>query len=142
MVRQNYKAIFLTICGLIFCGFSFFPASQAPASESVRPAQVKTYGWGYYMRGVQRKVKSNLVINGISDTQRATITFNIDKSGKVSEIKLVKSSGNTAFDTQTLKAIEKSSPFTPLPSWYKGEGICINFYAGKLIQGSSIKSEY
>lgn len=140
--RQNYKAIFLIICGLLFCGFSFFPKSQAQAAESTSPAQAKTYDWGYYMRGLQRKVRPNLVINNVSETQKVTLSFNINKRGEVSDLKITKSSGNQKLDAAALAAIEKSSPFAPLPSWYKGEGICVNFYTGKLFVGASIKNEY
>ena len=140
----NRKAItiFLIICGLILNGLSFFSKLSAHASESVRPAQAKTYDWGYYMRGLQRKVRPNLVITNASDTQKVTISFNINKRGEAADLKIIKSSGNQKLDTAALAAIEKSSPFAPLPAWYKGEGICVNFYAGKLVLGSSIKSEY
>ena len=140
--KQNYKAIFLIICGLIFCGFSFFPKSPAQAVESATPAQTKTYNWGYYMRSLQRKVRPNLVLNNVSDTQKVKLSFNINKRGEVSDLKITKSSGNQKLDAAALAAIEKSSPFAPLPSWYKGEGICVNFYASKLFIGASVKKEY
>lgn len=46
---------------------------------------------------------------------RATIRFRLDKDGKVSNIKLLTSSGIKSFDDVCIKAIEDRSPLRPFP---------------------------
>jgi len=57
------------------------------------------------------------------------IYFQVIKSGRVIELKVVKSSGITTFDDACLAAIERAAPFPPLPRDFLDEiiGITITF---------------
>ena len=55
------------------------------------------------------KPKNN---NGLS----ALVSFNINKSGTVSEVEIEKSSKDEAYDYAALNAVKNSAPYPPLPT--------------------------
>ncbi len=59
----------------------------------------------------------------------AVVLLKVKNDGTVTDMELVKSSGNRMFDQSVIKAIEKSKPLPPLPEGYKkrNEELEINF---------------
>ena len=47
---------------------------------------------------------------------RAVVSFSISRSGGVSGVRLVRSSGNAAIDRATLAMVRRASPFPPIPA--------------------------
>ncbi len=54
------------------------------------------------------------------------LEFNIDKDGKVSKIRVLKSSGYTILDKSVVEAIKLASPFAPLPDGFGKDRINIS----------------
>ena len=65
-----------------------------------------------------------------------TVEIPVEADGRATGVKIRKSSGNPDFDRSILSAIEKSSPFPPLPPDFKGRTaqVWIKFYSGVLLR--------
>ena len=70
-----------------------------------------------YIATVDAKVKSNWTLPEFMANAKlnARALALIDDSGKVVDRKIVKSSGNSTYDSLVLEAIDRSSPFPPPP---------------------------
>lgn len=66
----------------------------------------------------------------IGSDQRAILTFYVKRSGEIDKLRVTCPSGNCAYDQVAIHAIERSTPFDPLPNTYKGNDIEINFTFG------------
>ena len=64
----------------------------------------------------------------------SVIGANILKGGAVTNLSFEKRSGNRYFDESAMRAIQKASPFPPLPEWMKEESIeiGIRFHSSEL----------
>jgi len=70
--------------------------------------------WFYYKDRIERIVKSSWNWHLDDGSLQATVSFNISKTGEVSNIRLVKGSGNIRFDESLVRAVNKASPL-PAP---------------------------
>jgi TonB family protein len=68
-----------------------------------------------YVASMQAKIKKNWLPPVSNEICRIVMLFKIDQDGNISHLKLEKSSGHTLADGTALTAVEKSSPFDPLP---------------------------
>lgn len=68
-----------------------------------------------YVRGIDRKIKSNWIPIRSEDFRELKISFKLDKDGNASDIKVIKSTGDEKMDNSGLEAVRKSSPFGKLP---------------------------
>ena len=50
-----------------------------------------------------------------SEGLSTTVRFGLDRNGNLTELRIVKSSGNRAFDKSLLEAFRRAAPFSPLP---------------------------
>lgn len=103
--------------------------SSAPRAEAAKPAPAPpknpaTGGrasleakYPAYYGVIKDKVQENWIYpQGLKDNKISVIvSIKIERSGKLVEAAVEKSSGNKAFDDSLLKAIKKSAPFPPLP---------------------------
>lgn len=64
----------------------------------------------------------------------AVVLVRILRSGEIAELDFEKRSGNRYFDDSTLKAVQKASPFPPLPEWIPDRvvEIGIRFHSSEL----------
>jgi len=53
---------------------------------------------------------------GAGHRGRAVVSFSLSRSGGVSGVRLVRSSGNSAIDRATLAMVRRASPFPPMPA--------------------------
>jgi TonB family protein len=51
--------------------------------------------------------------------QRATVTFTLDRDGKLGELRLEKGSGDDAFDIAVIDAVKALPPLPPLPEFVR-----------------------
>jgi TonB family protein len=72
-----------------------------------------------YLDQAKKRVESMWKYPAKSENLQATVKFNLDRAGRVSELKITRSSGRDDFDTSALEAVRKSSPFPPLLSILK-----------------------
>lgn len=78
------------------------------------------YPW--YVQAVQRRVSSNWLQSTIDPNvgvaPRVVVTFDILRDGTVTNIQIMRSSGNYSVDSSALRAIRDSSPLNALPGGY------------------------
>jgi TonB family protein len=67
-----------------------------------------------YLDQVRKRVESSWKYPPNSDNLQATVRFNVDRAGRVSELKVTKSSGQKTFDESILDAVQTATPFPPL----------------------------
>ncbi len=73
---------------------------------------------------------------------KSHVAFQISKSGRIYAVRLVKSSGDGYFDSQSVEAVKLSSPLPPPPADFMrfmnsnntGEGVLINFNPRKILK--------
>lgn len=71
------------------------------------------YDW--YLRSVENKVKRSWTPSINDPNLSVVLLFTIYKNGKISDIKITESSGNTSLDKLAIKAVKRAAPFGKLP---------------------------
>jgi len=59
---------------------------------------------------------------------RVYLSFDIDRSGKISNPELKQPSGIPSLDRSAMRAILASNPLPPLPADYRGGSVNVSFY--------------
>jgi TonB family C-terminal domain len=87
-----------------------------------------------FINRVSEEIRSNWGIPPnipMDGTLKAVVVFRIDEAGKVSNVQVEDTSGNSAFDEFCVQAIYKAAPLTPPPPELleeaKTEGIEVSF---------------
>ena len=85
-----------------------------------------------YVDAVRNRISSNWLQSTVDPTvrwaPRANFTFQVLKDGTVTNVQMTQSSGNSSVDRSALRAIQSSSPVSPLPSGYPGNSVTVEFY--------------
>jgi TonB family protein len=95
-------------------------------SDPSAPAPKDSGDFGPYMEDLQRRIRRAWFPPRYCDPKRAIALFKISRSGKMTDPRIVQSSGMVAFDKAALGALENASPFSPLPTGSK-ETVDIQF---------------
>jgi protein TonB len=77
---------------------------------------------------VARQWRTDQVDARLRTLPPAIVTFEIQRNGQVSNIRVVQSSGNRALDYSAERAVLQASPFEPLPAAYGGSSATIEFW--------------
>ena len=89
-----------------------------------------------YIRDMQLKISENWKLERGTDSKRAVVLFKLDKSGKLLESSIAKSSKDKTFDNLALETVKKSAPFKPFPPEEKQNEISFQFtFAYNVILG-------
>ena len=80
-----------------------------------------------YMPSLERKIRHNWNPPKKINKARVEVTFHIAKDGTLIKSEITKSSGNDNLDKSALNAVQKSSPFQPLPAEYQAESVPVGF---------------
>ncbi|MDR1327299.1 MAG: TonB C-terminal domain-containing protein [Heliobacteriaceae bacterium] len=80
-----------------------------------------------YMKTLQKDIKANWKPPKADENIRVVAQFKINKNGKLSDLKLIKSSVNEEMNNAALEAINKTAPFKPLPEEFTGKSVTIQF---------------
>lgn len=83
--------------------------------------------FGPYMSKFQARVKRNWFPPEQNNSRRTVLTFDISRDGRITRLKVARTSGNANADQAALDAIQRSQPFAPLPDNYRGNKITITF---------------
>jgi TonB family protein len=67
-----------------------------------------------YLDQIRKRVESNWKYPANADELQATVKFNLDRAGRVSELKVTKTSGRKNFDESVLDAVRTATPFPSL----------------------------
>ncbi len=145
LVRQSTGIVAVIICLTMFVGcvgISFFAprhhgrnhtqrveeteeaegtehaSEETPEENAEVPAEeaAATYDGGSYVHSIQSKIRHAWRPPANSKPTQVIVHFSVDKSGKTSNAKIMKSSGNKACDASALKAISDVSPLPKLGS--------------------------
>jgi periplasmic protein TonB len=88
--------------------------------------------FGWYVEAVRSRVSGNWLLSTISpnltSAPRVYVTFNIQRDGTVTDVKVAQSSGNGDVDRSALRAVIASNPLGPLPSDYSGSQVSVSCY--------------
>ncbi len=77
---------------------------------------------------VAQKWHTDQVDARIRTLPAAVVTFDIQRNGQVTNVRVVQSSGNVALDNSSRRAVMEASPFEPLPAAYSGSSATIEFW--------------
>jgi len=90
----------------------------------------KLFPW--YVDAVRRRVSSNWLQATVDPTiqtaPRAVIDFEIMRDGTITNIQVMQSSGYSSVDSSAVRAIQSSSPVSPLPGGYTGSYVNVEFW--------------
>jgi TonB family protein len=85
-----------------------------------------------YVEAVRNRVSSNWLQSSVDSTlawaPRAVVTFDILRSGSVTNVQILRTSGNTSVDRSVMSAVLGSSPLNPLPNEYNGAKVSVEFW--------------
>ena len=111
-------------------GDAFF-SPEALAYESVlNPSQIdalKDIDLGPYFDEVKRRVKRNWNPSTRAEEYTTFITFDIEKNGQITGLRVTQSSGSPQVDRESLAAVQNSAPFAPLPPDFPLESLGVRF---------------
>jgi TonB family protein len=83
------------------------------------------YGW--YIAATKRRIEPNwntlFLPPAVRNTLHCLIGFTILRDGSIKNLRVLESSGNSAFDASGLRAVQSSTPFAPLPSDWKAPDV-------------------
>lgn len=104
-------------------------ASSSPAGAVYSQGMTlenKNFKYSYYASAIYKKIKRYWQDSNIN-VLRTVVYFKIDRSGNISKLKISKSSKNSVFDKNALRAVELASPFPPLPDGYLEDSLGVYF---------------
>lgn len=88
------------------------------------------FPYPYYLSNIQIKILSNFKPT-ISSRQakelKAVVFFIVDKTGRISEVKLEDKSGHFLFDQEAQRAILRSNPLPALPPAFESDRLGVHF---------------
>ena len=88
--------------------------------------------FAWYVRVVTQKVSDNWlkyeVDPRIHNANRVYITFDIDRSGRPSHIKIEQSSNVPSLDNSAVRALQRIDTFGPVPPEYSGSSVSVEYY--------------
>jgi protein TonB len=111
-------------------GDAFFSPEALKYKSVLNPEQLKALkgiDLSQYLAGMEGKVKPNWNPSFRQDERTTVLTFNIEKDGQVTGLKISQSSGADEADREALEAVQKSAPFAPLPANFPLENLEITF---------------
>ncbi len=71
-------------------------------------------------------ISTNWVRPPVGSGVEATVYYRIQRDGRVTELRIVRSSGINSFDLAALRAVQSSSPLPPLPRGFKDGSLGVN----------------
>jgi len=113
---------------------SFTMGAGTQAGMGVSGAGGGNFGsrFPWYVEAVQRKVSSNWLQSAVDPSiqwaPRVVASFQVLRDGTVTDIQILRSSGNSSVDTSAVRAISNSSPMSPLPPEYSGSNVNVEFW--------------
>ena len=88
--------------------------------------------FSWYVEAVRNRVSSNWLQSTVDPAvhwaPRAVVTFQILHDGSITNVQVLRSSGNASVDNSAIRAILGSSPCPRLPAEYSGSHVSVEFY--------------
>ena len=111
-------------------GDAFFSPEALEYESVLNPSQInalKDIDLGPYFEEVKRRVKSNWNPSYRAEDYTTYLTFDIQKNGQITGLKVTRSSGSPQVDRESLDAVQNSAPFAPLPPEFPLESLGVRF---------------
>ena len=89
----------------------------------------KPFPFSYYLSAIERKVSQNW-FSGVStgaEGLTCLVFFRLRRDGRVDDVRIEQSSGNTYFDRSAMRAVRSAAPFPPLPRAFTDNYLGIHF---------------
>jgi len=84
------------------------------------------FTYGYYVDQMLALISTNWVRPPVGSGVEAIVYYRIQRDGRVTELRIVHSSGINSFDLAVLRAVQSSSPLPPLPRGFKDGSLGVN----------------
>jgi protein TonB len=88
--------------------------------------------FSWYVDAVRSRVSSNWLQSTVDPSirfaPRAVVTFDILRNGTITNVQILRSSGNASVDSSALRAIQGSNPLQALPNEYSGGKVSVEFW--------------
>ncbi|MFA7262060.1 MAG: TonB family protein [Caulobacter sp.] len=95
------------------------PAAPAPAPSSNRPAEDPLDAWSRQVwTAIDRRRP-----RGEAGATAARVAFSLDRSGRLTGLRLAGSSGAPRFDREAMRAVRAAAPFPPPPAGVDAAGL-------------------
>jgi len=112
--------------------FATFTSSLGSAGVSLGGGGEFGTQFKWYVDNVRRVVSQNWLMYEIdphtTPNERVYLTFDINRTGQPSNIRIEKSSGIPSLDSSAMRALQRIDTFGPLPSDYRGSSVTAEFY--------------
>ncbi len=111
-------------------GDAFFSPEALAYKDVLNPSQLnalKDIDLSDYFAEVKRRVKSNWNPSYRAEEYTTYLSFNIEKNGQITELRVTQTSGSEKVDRESLDAVQNSAPFAPLPLEFPLEALEVQF---------------
>lgn len=120
-------------------------STAKPKAKSVESTEARSEGGGgsdnlrldgvhfpypYYLSNIQIKILSNfkpVISKRDAEGLKAVVFFLIDRSGRISDVKLENKSGHFLFDQEAQRAVLRSNPLPALPPAFGTDQLGVHF---------------
>ena len=87
------------------------------------------FPFSYYLSAIERKVSQNWYsgVSSESGGHSCVVFFRLRKDGRIEDLRVEQSSGNSYFDRSASRAVRSAAPFPPLPRAFSDEFLGIHF---------------
>lgn len=127
---MNFKTKKIILILVAILTLSFIPQmSFATSKTNSKSTQIEEIPaeFGPYMRKMQMNIKKNWNPPKYNKNCKIVAIYKIQQDGKISNIRIKKSSGDKNMDNSAIKALKKSSPLSPLPYGFKEKSVDVEF---------------
>ncbi|MFH1278735.1 MAG: energy transducer TonB [Candidatus Eisenbacteria bacterium] len=101
------------------------------SSTGAVTVEAEDFPFAYYLALIEARIGGRWMpprgLVGGGRMPKATVRFEIERSGSVRSAHLSVSSGVPFFDQSALRAVNECNPFPPLPEGFPGERLGVNF---------------
>ena len=85
-----------------------------------------TFTYGYYLDQMLAQIQREWVRPPLGSGVEALVSFRIQRDGRVTDLRIERSSGYSSFDLAGLRAIQAAAPLPPLPRGYAHASLGVN----------------
>ena len=87
------------------------------------------FPFSYYLSAIERKVSQNWFsgVSSESSGHSCIVYFRLRRDGRIEDLRVEQSSGNSYFDRSATRAVRSAAPFPPLPRAFTDEFLGIHF---------------
>ncbi|MBF2098677.1 MAG: TonB C-terminal domain-containing protein [Gloeomargaritaceae cyanobacterium C42_A2020_066] len=117
-------------------GLTTTPAnSQTPNNRQASAPARQDVDLGPYLAALRRRVQREWNPNSPNNNRQTVVGFSIARNGQISNLQVIRTSGSSITDQETLSAVQRAAPFAPLPEQYPHPQLNIEFTFNIFVSG-------